>query len=191
MAAAMNPGRLVLLGALAGGCLLALPVTATSLPPLAYRWATQGTPVPPQVLYALALQESGASLRGRLRPWPWTLNVAGLPYRYADRQSACHALLRAIGQVGAKRVDAGLGQINLGWNGEHFAHPCEALDPYRNLSVATALLLEHKTAEIDWVTAAGRYHRPAGGAPAERYRKTFARHLARVTLGAVQGRYTP
>ncbi|WP_439899224.1 lytic transglycosylase domain-containing protein [Pseudomonas gingeri] len=190
MAAAMNPGRLLVLGTLLGGCLLALPVIAASLPPLAYRWATQGTPVPPQVLYALALQESGTLLRGRLRPWPWTLNVAGLPYRYADRQSACNALLLAIEQVGAKRVDAGLGQINLGWNGEHFAHPCQALDPYRNLSVAAGLLLEHKTPEVDWVTAAGRYHRPVGGAPAERYRKAFAHHLARVTHGPVQGRHT-
>ncbi|EPN54883.1 hypothetical protein A235_38756, partial [Pseudomonas syringae pv. actinidiae ICMP 19079] len=28
---------------------------------------------------------------------------------------------------------------------------------------------------------AGRYHRPAGGAPAANYRKAFAKHLSRVT----------
>lgn len=85
-------------------------------------------------------------------------------------------------------MDAGLGQINLGWNGQHFSHPCQALDPYRNLSVATRLLLVHKEPGLDWVTTAGRYHRPLGGTPAESYRKTFARHLGRVSQGSVQGR---
>ncbi|KPA90099.1 lytic transglycosylase domain-containing protein [Pseudomonas sp. RHF3.3-3] len=185
----MSPGHLRLWGVLTVAGLLSLPVAAA--PPLAYRWATQGTPVPAQVLYALALQESGARLRGRLIPWPWTLNVAGEARRFADRRSACRALLLAIHEVGAKRVDAGLGQVNLGWNGEHFTHPCQALDPYRNLSVVTHLLLEHKEPGIDWVTTAGRYHRPVGGAPAERYRKAFARQLARVSHGLVQGRNTP
>ena len=35
------------------------------------------------------LAESGAMLRGRLIPWPWTLNVAGSPQRYATRAEAC------------------------------------------------------------------------------------------------------
>ncbi|WP_017905078.1 hypothetical protein [Pseudomonas asplenii] len=188
-----TPGRrhhLYLRALLIAGGLLSLPAAASSLP-LAYQWATQGTPVPPQVLYALAQQESGAWLRGRLVPWPWTLNVAGQGQRFADRQSACTALLLAISDVGAKRVDAGLGQINLGWNGQYFTHPCQALDPYRNLRVATTLLLTHKHADIGWETTAGRYHRPAGGEPAERYRQTFARHLARLSPETSQGTTSP
>ena len=191
MAAAMNRCRLWSCVGLVGGGLLALQVGAAALPPPAYQWATRGTPVPSPVLYALALQESGAHVRGRLVPWPWTLNVAGLSYRFADRRSACSALLRALQTVSAKQVDAGLGQINLGWNGEHFAHPCEALDPYRNLTVATALLLKHKSPNNNWTTAAGRYHRPAGGVPAKRYRQAFARHLTRLTLPNLQGMKTP
>lgn len=186
----MNGAHPWLYGALLSGCLLALPATASS-PPLAYQWATQGTEVPAAVLYALALQESGAWLRGRRVPWPWTLNVAGEGQRFADRRSACRALLLALDDVGAKRVDAGLGQINLGWNGQHFSHPCQALDPYHNLSVAARLLRAHKEPGIDWVTTAGRYHRPLGGTPAERYRRAFARHLARVSPGSVQGRNVP
>lgn len=163
------------------GYLVVMKVIASDVPPPAYQLAAHGTGVPSQVLYALALQESGTSLRGERTPWPWTLNVAGKAYRYADRAAACSALLQAIQDVGAKRVDAGLGQVNLGWNGHHFAQPCDALDPYRNLKVVTALLFEHKSPGIDWVTAAGRYHRPAGGAPAARFRQAFSRHLNRIT----------
>lgn len=32
----------------------------------------------------------------------------------------------------------------------------------------------------DWLLAIGRYHRPAGGAPAARYRRSVHRHLTRV-----------
>ncbi|HBP2253636.1 TPA: lytic transglycosylase domain-containing protein, partial [Pseudomonas aeruginosa] len=32
----------------------------------------------------------------------------------------------------------------------------------------------------DWLLAIGRYHRPAGGEPAVRYRRSVSRHLARV-----------
>lgn len=187
----MSRCRLWPCAGLVSGGLLALQVSAAALPPPAYQWATRGSSVPSAVLYALALQESGARVRGRLVPWPWTLNVAGLSYRFADRRSACSALLQALRKVRAKQVDAGLGQINLGWNSEHFAHPCEALDPYRNLTVATALLLKHKSPDSDWTTAAGRYHRPAGGAPVKRYRQAFARHLARLTTPHLQGMKTP
>ncbi|EPM4778246.1 TPA: lytic transglycosylase domain-containing protein, partial [Pseudomonas aeruginosa] len=33
---------------------------------------------------------------------------------------------------------------------------------------------------VDWIQVAGRYHRPAGGAPAAKYRRTVSRHLSQV-----------
>ncbi|WP_397453214.1 lytic transglycosylase domain-containing protein [Pseudomonas sp. NA-150] len=160
--------------------LLVSPVQA-EVPPPAYQLATHGTSVPSEVLYALALQESGISLRGKLVPWPWTLNVATVPYRFPNRNSACSALLQAIHTVGPKRVDAGLGQLNIGWQRHRFAEPCDVLDPYLNLALTTKVLLEQKVSGTDWTEAAGRYHRPAGGSPAARYREGFSRHLQRVT----------
>ncbi|HCF3186005.1 TPA: lytic transglycosylase domain-containing protein, partial [Pseudomonas aeruginosa] len=50
-------------------------VFGQEVPPPAYQLAAQQAGVPSPVLYAVALQESGARLRGRLIPWPWTLNV--------------------------------------------------------------------------------------------------------------------
>lgn len=150
------------------------------VPPPAYQLAAQQAGVPSPVLYAVALQESGARLRGRLIPWPWTLNVAGTPQRYATRAEACAGLHRALAHTPANRIDAGLGQVNLGYHTHRYTQPCELLDPYRNLAIAAEILREQHTPGEDWLLAIGRYHRPAGGAPAARYRRSVHRHLTRV-----------
>ncbi|MBH3329895.1 transglycosylase SLT domain-containing protein [Pseudomonas oryzihabitans] len=165
----------------------AIGAQGSETPPPAYQLAAYQAGIPSEVLYSVALQESGTRLRGRgpqLVPWPWTLNVAGAGYRFATRADACTALLVALQTVGPKRVDAGLMQINMGWNGHRFgvgAPPCSALDPYKNLKVGTDILAELRAQGGDWINVAGRYHRPAGGAPAAKYRELFAKHLSRVT----------
>ena len=57
---------------------------------------------------------------------------------------------------------------------------CDLLDPYRNLAIAAEILQEQHTPGEDWLVAIGRYHRPAGGAPAARYRRSVHQHLTRV-----------
>lgn len=153
---------------------------AGETPPPAYQLIALPAGVPSEVLYSIALQESGTRLRGRLVPWPWTLNVAGNGYRFANRSDACGALLHALRTAGSHRVDVGLGQTNLGANGHRYNSPCEGLDPHKNLAVTARILAEHKSKGGDWITAAGRYHRPAGGEPAARYRRAFTKHLNRV-----------
>ncbi|GHU04870.1 hypothetical protein FACS1894158_06110 [Betaproteobacteria bacterium] len=154
-------------------------VHAREVPP-AYQLAAQRAGVPSPVLYAIALQESGVLFQGRLVPWPWTLNVAGQPERYATRAEACAGLLRALREVPATRVDAGLGQINLGYQKHRYREACELLDPYLNLRLAAEILREQHTPGEDWLLAIGRYHRPAGGEPAALYRRNVSRHLTRV-----------
>ena len=153
---------------------------AQEVPPPAYQLAAQQAGVPSPVLYAVALQESGAKLRGRLIPWPWTLNVAGRAERYATQAEACTAIRRALARAPAHRVDIGLGQVNLGYHAHRYDQPCELLDPYRNLAVAAEILKEQHTPGEDWLLAIGRYHRPAGGEPAARYRRSVHQHLTRV-----------
>lgn len=162
---------------------LAGVVSAQEVPPPAYQLAAQRAGVPAAVLYALALQESGRRINGRLVPWPWTLNVAGTPRRFSSRGAACADLRRALQDVPPARIDAGLGQINLGYQRHRYGDPCELLEPYRNLALAAAILREHHAPGQSWLITVGRYHRPAGGAPAARYRQRVERHLARV-LGA-------
>ncbi|MCO8166201.1 lytic transglycosylase domain-containing protein [Pseudomonas sp. 21LCFQ02] len=163
----------------------ALEASAANKPvdvPPAYRLIAIPHGVPPEVLYSVALQESGTPINGKLVPWPWTLNVAGKGYRFATRSDACRALMIALATNSPGRVDVGLGQTNIRANGHRYTYPCEGLDPHINLRVTATILAEQKAAsDGSWVTAAGRYHRPAGGAPAARYREAFSRHLSRVT----------
>lgn len=159
---------------------LAQAAHAAETPPPAYQLAAQTVGIPSTVLFSLALQESGTKLNGRRIPWPWTLNIAGESYRFATRSAACTALLLGIQDAGAKRVDAGIGQVNIGWNGHHFKSPCDALDPYQNLLVSAEILRGWYDQTGDWTAAAGKYHRPAGGEPAARYRIAFSEQLQRV-----------
>lgn len=166
-------------------CVLVGTAQAREIPPPAYQVAAQRAGIPSTVLYAVALQESGIRLRGRLVPWPWTLNIAGTPQRYATRSEACTGLRQALRRTPATRIDAGLGQINLGYHQQRYAQPCDLLDPYHNLAIAAEILREQHVPGEDWLLAIGRYHRPAGGAPAARYRHSVGQHLARV-LGEPQ-----
>lgn len=184
MAASMSLGQV---GTLCLLCLAAwtAPVQAREIPPPAYQLAAHDADIPSAVLYAVALQESGINLGGRQVPWPWTLNVAGQARRFQTREAACTNLQRALREMPATRIDAGLGQINVGYQVHRFDHPCELLDPYRNLAIAAAILHEHHTHGEDWLLAIGRYHRPAGGVPAVRYRRSVYQYLLRMYGSAV------
>jgi len=173
---ALRPLRALLLAA----GLYVSAAAAQEVPPPAYQLAAQRVGIPSTVLYAVALQESGIRRNGRIVPWPWSLNVAGQSRRFATRADACAGLQSAMRATAHTRIDAGLGQINLGYHKHRFASPCDLLDPYKNLAIAAEILQEQHTAGEEWLLAIGRYHRPAGGEPAARYRRSVSRHLARV-----------
>ncbi|WP_431306379.1 transglycosylase SLT domain-containing protein [Pseudomonas aeruginosa] len=153
---------------------------AQEVPPPAYQLAAQRAGIPSLVLYAVALQESGIRRNGRIVPWPWSLNVAGQSRRYATRSDACAGLQQVMQSTPHTRIDVGLGQINLGYHRQRYTSACDLLDPYRNLAIAADILKEQHSPGEDWLLAIGRYHRPAGGEPAARYRRSVSRHLARV-----------
>ena len=180
MAASVNPGIFL--------CLLWIifqPGGARAEPaiPPAYQEAGLQAGVPPVVLFAIALQESGINFRGRHVPWPWSLNIAGRAHRFSSRRESCRKLQDALRTVPATRVDAGLGQINFGYHRHRVKHPCHLLDPYRNLRIAATILREQHTPGQPWLQAVGRYHRPAGGAPAARYRHRVSQHLSQLNKG--------
>ncbi|WP_160108267.1 glucosaminidase domain-containing protein [Pseudomonas izuensis] len=184
----MAARRLILMLALTGVTV----VQAETLPPPAYQLAAARAGIPASVLFAIALQESGTPLRGRLMPWPWTLNVAGTPQRFASRDEACAALRLELTRHDPKRIDVGLGQTNLGYHPDRYPSACNALDPRANLAVTAELLRAHYAEVGDWIVAAGRYHRPAGGAPAARYRTQFSRHWQRIqAIASLRGGSQP
>ena len=158
---------------------LAHPVQA---PPPAYGVAARQAGVPSEVLFAVALQESGVMLRGQRLPWPWALNVAGAAHYFTNQTEACRTLLLALKQHPATRIDAGLAQINLGYQKRFYRHPCELLIPHRNLAIAAKLLREQYRPGEGWLEAVGRYHRPAGGPLAASYRHSVSKHMNQLTV---------
>lgn len=151
-------------------------------PPPAYSIVAKRTGVPVNVLFAVALQESAVTLRGQSIPWPWTLNIAGQARYFSSQAVACHALQIALVEVPDYRIDAGLTQINLGHQRRFYRHPCDLLQPQKNLEIAATILREQYRVGENWLSAAGRYHRPAGGPIAARYRHRIAQYLDQLAV---------
>lgn len=164
-------------------------VASTSLQnvPPGYQKVALQHGVPAESLYSLALAESSRQLPHGTRPWPWTINVAGKGYRYDSRQAAWQALQQFMKIHPLKRIDVGIAQVNLGWNGHRFNSTWDAFDPYTNLNAAARILREcWERSPGSWLKAAGCYHHPAGGKPAARYRRIVSEKLA--SLSPIQPR---
>jgi hypothetical protein len=163
-----------------------IPSSAIGAPPIpsAYQAAALASGIPSQLLWAVALQESGRYRRSRLVPWPWTLNIAGVSARFATRAQACRALHRALQRTSPRRIDVGLMQVNWGYHHDLVRSPCELLDPYRNLTVASRLLCELHQEGESWLATAAHYHRPAGGGEATRYAESLQRRLLSLKANA-------
>lgn len=148
--------------------------------PAGYVAVARSESVPADILYAVACAEAGRPmLDGSLRPWPWSLNVAGESCYFETRASAYEALLDVL--VRSNNVDIGLGQINWYWHRDRFRDPWQALDPYENLKAAARFLRELfiRCECNDWWVAVEHYHAPSDTNGADerrtRYRKAVER----------------
>ncbi|MBC8947027.1 transglycosylase SLT domain-containing protein [Xenorhabdus indica] len=151
--------------------------------PRGYHQVALAEGVPPEILYSLALAESSYKLPQGVRPWPWTINVAGKAYRYETRLAAWQALQVFSKTYPMKRIDVGIAQVNLGWNGHYFSSTWESFDPYTNLHVAARILRScYELNPGSWVAAAGCYYHPKGGAPADRYKSVVKKKLSSLFL---------
>ncbi len=134
--------------------------------------------VPPEVLHAVALSETGRVLGGRLRPWPWAINREGEGHWFETREEAM-AFARASIAAGRTSFDVGCFQINYRWHGHAFAS-LEAMFDQDTGGTYAAQFLSSLHAELgSWSLAAGAYHSRTP-ALAERYRDRFDRILAQV-----------
>ena len=155
---------------------------AATVVPDGYRLVAEAHGIPSAVFYAVAMAESGKRIEplGAVRPWPWTLNVHGDGRFYPSRRAATWALQEALAS-GRTSVDVGLMQVNVRYHRIALGEVDEALDPYRNLHVAAAILTACYRSRGDWWAAVGCYHAPNDRHRAERYRervRTIWRELA-------------
>ena len=152
--------------------------------PDGYRRIASYYKIPPEVLYAVALTESGKKIHNALyRPWPWTLNIAGTPKRFTSRNAACAELKQQLAG-GIRSIDIGLMQINWRWHHKRLRHPCRALLPYLNLFHGADLLKSAYTVKHSWPAAVGYYHSPGRSQQqrvhAKRYIQRYLRHVSRL-----------
>jgi soluble lytic murein transglycosylase-like protein len=126
--------------------------------PRAYHRVATEYQVPVRLLYAVALQESRTTLGAQLkRPWPWTLNVAGVGYRYGSRQAAFAAINQHLAS-GEARIDIGLMQVHWRFHKDRLGSVWAALSPYHNLRVGASILRDCYQRMGDWSQASGCYH---------------------------------
>jgi len=153
---------------------LSLPSTGWSVDavPTGYQIVAAERGLPATMLYAVALTESGhrVAATGMNRPWPWTLNVAGVGYHYPTRIKAWQALNRWLNQ-GTRSIDIGLMQVNWRYHYQRLGDPWQALDPYHNLRVGADILRDCYRTEGDWWASVGCYHAPGNPEKADRYRR--------------------
>lgn len=165
---------------------IAVEYCVAEVPPPAYILAANNANVPPEILYAVALTESGTkTANGELRPWPWTLNIKGTGYFFNSQIEACSTLRQALTTTSSKRIDVGIAQINIGYHGHYVTSPCELLEPYTNLRIAAMLLRQHyqqSNNNQNWLIVAGKYHAPNNPTNAARYRSKVKKHLIKQSL---------
>lgn len=154
---------------------------AVGIPP-GYAAVANEFRIPPAVLYGVALQESamlfGEPRRRMSLPWPWTLNIAGMPARLPTRLAAEQRLRVAL-QAGIDSVDIGPMGINWRYHKHRLLSVERSLDPYWNLRVGAGLLAGHFADCGDWSEAVGRYHSPANKSRAATYSARVFERLRR------------
>lgn len=163
--------------------LLSWSTTTQSQPvPEGYQQVASEYGLPPALLYAVALTESGQSSlsKGQFRPWPWALNINGEGHYFSSRQVAWHALQVALSEADTS-VDVGLMQISWRYHRSALGSSWQALDPYHNLRVAAALLSDCFAESSNWIQSAGCYHAPNNPARANRYGRRVQSHWMRLT----------
>ena len=141
--------------------------------------------IPTVILYAVALAESGQKIKvAGYKPWPWTLNVAGVPRRYPTRKAAYNSLMYFL-QQGVKSIDIGIMQINWRYHHKRLGTPWQALEPIHNTRTGAQILNDEYKKIGEWKQAIGRYHSP-GQKPKQKeralnYANRVMRHIHRVT----------
>lgn len=158
---------------------LLLPAPAMARPEMcetAAAAAALESGVPPDVLLAIALTETGRRQEGRLRPWPWAANAGGQGHWFDTRDEAL-AYARQLLNRGQTLFDLGCFQINWHWHGEHFARVEDLLDPLTSARYAARFLSELHGEFGSWDGAAGAYHSRTPQL-AETYRTRFAQMRA-------------
>lgn len=135
--------------------------------------------MPDKLLPAIARVESGRldPATGRVRPWPWTINVEGTGHFYESKAEVI-AAVQAFHAKGVRSIDVGCMQVNLLHHPKAFADLDEAFDPAANARYAVRFLGSLHQQAKDWHLATAWYHSMTPDRGEEYQRLVFGRVMA-------------
>ena len=113
--------------------------------------------IPPGLLQAITLVETGRYRKGETVAWPWTVNVAGKG-RYFETRAEAEHFVRIRKSRGAASIDIGCFQINTRWHGAAFETPLAIFEPADGAAYAAAFLARLHAELGDWNAAVRSYH---------------------------------
>jgi len=136
--------------------------------------AERGARLPPQLLGAIGIVESGRpDAKGTARPWPWTVNAENTGAFY-DTKEAAIAAVQALQARGVRSIDVGCMQVNLMHHPDAFASLEEAFDPRANVAYAARFLQGLFAQLATWPRAAAAYHSQTPDIGADYERRVMA-----------------
>ena len=132
--------------------------------------------LPAALLPAIARVESGRldPASGRVRPWPWTINVEGVGSYYESKEQVI-AAVQALQSRGVKSIDVGCMQVNLMHHPRAFSSLEQAFDPQSNARYAVSFLSLLYQQSRDWSLATAFYHSAQPDRGEEYQRLVFGR----------------
>jgi Transglycosylase SLT domain len=115
--------------------------------------------IPPGLVQAVALAESGRWLEAdrRSQAWPWTVTSGANSFFLASKDEALRKV-RELRAAGRSNIDVGCMQINLGYHGDAFDSLEEALEPASNVAYGARFLKRLRLQTRSWARATARYH---------------------------------
>lgn len=140
--------------------------------------------MPPDVLLALTLVETGRNKGGEFLPWPWTVNMEGKGYWFDTRSEAVTFVTESYA-AGARSFDIGCFQINHRWHGEAFTSFDQMFDPLDNATYAAKFMTTLFKEGGSWSWAAGAYHSRTVSLAAK-YRERFDRIIAKLPTSSTE-----
>ena len=143
---------------------------------------------PDKLLPSIARVESGRldAATGKVRPWPWTINVEGVGY-FFDSKAEVIAAVQAFQAKGKRSIDVGCMQVNLMHHPKAFADLDEAFDPAANARYAVKFLTGLYQQTRDWPLATAWYHSSTPEYGEEYQRLVFGRVMTPMGAGTAGG----
>ena len=143
--------------------------------------------IPPQLLHAISIVESGRwdAARRAIIAWPWTVSSGGRGQFFPTKAQAI-AQVRRLRAKGIRNIDVGCMQVNLSYHPNAFASLDAAFTPATNVAYAARFLKALYSTTDQWALAASYYHSQTPSLAA-----AYRRRLMKVWGDIGTGEYRP